>query len=91
MCPRHLPPYHPYLRASDLSLPTIHVRDALAEVERCGLLVVHILDLDDGGVWVLGASWVALVSDLPSHRFRVLSYLLAALMSDVLAPVMAIC
>ena len=52
MRPRHLAPYHPYLRAPNLSLPAVDICDALAEVETRGYWIIHAFDLDERGVGV---------------------------------------
>jgi hypothetical protein len=52
MCPRHLPPNHPYLRAADLPLAPVDICDAFAKVEAGIFGVVDAFDLDEGGVGV---------------------------------------
>lgn len=68
MCPRHLAPDDPYLRAADLPLAPVHICDALAQVEAGGLWVVDTFDLDEGGVWVgVPLAWT-IISLVPSSR-----------------------
>lgn len=63
MCPRHFAPDHPDLRAPDLPLAPVDVRDALAQVEAGGLGVLDALDLDQAGVGV-GVALAALVGEV---------------------------
>lgn len=44
-------PDDPYLGALHLRLSSVHVCNALAEVELSVILVVHALYLKEGGVW----------------------------------------
>ena len=75
MRPRHLPPYHSYLRAPDLSLAAVDICDALAEIEARGLGILYAFNLDEGGIGVgvplACCQWLVVSRDFEESGLRV--------------------